>query len=205
MNLFNAAIIGGTRAAVRGAKTSFARGLFGAFLGGGGRRILTGATAGALYGGLASDANTPTARFGDVLGGALIGAGIGGLTTRMTGRGVWGLAKNLPYGLAAKTGLRVARTGLNLGVGMARFAYRHPRTALLLGGGVAGAYAAWPGGAGESGMGEAEMAAIAQRHGGPSTGFNIGRGAGRRQSDRQMFMESTFGLTQGLHQSRHRG
>jgi len=89
--------------------------------------------------------------------------------------------------------------------GMAQWAMRKPSHAIGLAGVGAGLYGASAAvGTGESGMDAAEASAIMQQHGGPSTGFAPGMGAMKRQSDRSMFMESTFGLTQGLHRGRHR-
>lgn len=181
-------------------------------LGGGGRRMVTGAAIGSIYGGATSEANTPTGIFRDMIGGAAIGIGAGALTARS----LW--MKSRPASLrglfnspvakgvkgAARLGMGAGKIGLRAGFGAIKFTARHPYAALGIAGAGYGMYALGNSGPGQSGMNEKEMAAIARMHGGPSTGFDIGMGTSRRQNSRQMFMESTFGLTQGLHASRHR-
>ena len=85
-----------------------------AMLGGGGRRMMTGAIAGGLYGGLSSDSNTATGTFRDVMGGALVGLGIGAATTRtamsLAGAGIKG-AMRLPHTM------RAAKAARGLGAG----------------------------------------------------------------------------------------
>jgi len=109
---------------------------------------------------------------------------------------LWGGAKGA-YG--------IGRSGLRGAASVAGFALRRPRTTIALGAAGLGAYGlAQMGGSGQSGMDADEAAAIAHVHGGPSTGFAPGMGTNARQDQRAMFMDSTFGLTQGLHRGRHR-
>lgn len=105
----------------------------------------------------------------------------------------------------------IGRTGANIGIGLGKgalstgkFAYQHPYAALGIAAGGYGMYSLSQSG-GDSGMTAGDMAAVAERTGISSTGFQPGMGNERNQISRQMFTESTFGLTQGLHRSRHRG
>jgi len=91
------------------------------------------------------------------------------------------------------------------GMKMGSFAIRNPKTALLLGGAGYGAYALAGSGGGSFGGSAADMGMIAQMNNISSSGFAPGMGANTRQSAHQMWVDSTFGLAQGLHRGRHRG
>jgi hypothetical protein len=109
---------------------------------------------------------------------------------------------------AGKLGGRALLAGGSGALRTAEFALNRPRTAAALaiagGGGIAGAYALANSGPGGSGMNERELGTVAAMSGGPSTGFAPGMGASHRQQSRAMFMDSTFGLVQGLSRGRHR-
>jgi hypothetical protein len=215
-----------------------------ATLGGGARRVFTGAAIGGVVGGVTSENRTGTGVFSDVLRGATFGAGAGALTTGLFRKGMVGAAKGftgvrglpkhikqaMPH-LSWRERMSVYRQNLGgmfgrvpgspmvrgsigagkLGIGAGKMAYRAGRWALRHPWGAAGLAGAGIGmaalagsGAGASGLTEESMSAIATAHGYPSTGFAPGMGSTTRQDSRAMFMDSTFGLVQGMHAGRHR-
>jgi len=107
-------------------------------------------------------------------------------------------------GLSARLGFGATKYGLGGATAVTKFALNNPRSAMALTGLAASSYLI-PQGPGGSGMDERAMSAIVQRNNISSTGFSPGMGASYKQEDRQMFMESTFGLTQGLNRGRHGG
>lgn len=169
-----------------------------ATLGGPGRRMALGVGVGGLYGGLASDNNSSTGLFKDVVLGATTGFGIGAATTRFARRAASSLIKP-----TARVGWTGAVFGGKIASNVTSFAFSNPRTALALGAAGVGAYTLATSSPGSSGMNIDAMSRISQQSGSPSTGFMPGMGATTRQGSRNMFMESTFGLTQGLHSRRH--
>jgi hypothetical protein len=216
----------------------------GAFLTGPGR-MLTGAAVGGIYAGVTSDSASPTSVFGDVLGGAMIGAGIGALTTRtafrglgravgiqrkelagfplhqqiqgaawQVGRRMWGIGKAVMGKESAGRGIVTSAVGAGAR-GAINLVANHPRAVGIGLGAVAIGHMASAGPAGPGmrvALGGAEMAGLVdQERGGlaqlanvPSTGYAPGMGAARQQQANAMFINSTMGLTQGLHRARHR-
>lgn len=167
-------------------------------LGGGGRRMVTGAVAGGLYGGLSSDKNTDTGVFRQAMFGAAMGLGVGALTTKTVMKGAWGATK-----FAGKKTPGLLMNTAKLGIKAGRFGLRNPKTALLLGGAGYGAYALAGSGGGSFSGSVGDMSTIAQMNNISSTGFNPGMGTNTRQAANQNWMASTVGLTQGLHRGRH--
>jgi len=111
---------------------------------------------------------------------------------------------------AGKTGLGVgkflggvARTGMRDASSVLSFAMQNPKTAIAFGAVGLGAYGLARSGTGDAGSSLSGMSAVAQKSGLPSTGFDLGMGASRRQEDRFMFENSTSGLVQGLSRGRH--
>lgn len=105
------------------------------------------------------------------------------------------------------------RGGLNVGMGEARklggaalgigsFAIRNPKTtAALAGAGVGMSYFMGTR-AQDAGVDAATMEQLSAMSGDPSTGYQLGMSASKRQS-RLMFQDSTNGLVFGLHSGRH--
>lgn len=170
-------------------------------LGGPVRQVMTGALIGGVAGGLSSDKSSPTQRFGDIIGGAAIGAaGMGlafGIGRRLTNlEKAKGLGK-LAWG-GAKMGARALPYVGGVGLRVGAFALNNPRSALLLGGAGLGLSSLAMSGASSSGSNE-ELAARAREQG-SSTGFIPGMGG-----DFRALQNSTNGLVQGMHAGRHRG
>lgn len=179
-----------------------AKGLGSLALGGGIRRLGTGMAVGGVAGALSSDSNTPTGKFYDAMQGAALGGIIGGLTTKTAlnamFRNPWQRTKGL-----AKLGYGTASTGLKLGAAAGGFAIRHPGiTTLAAGTALAGGALMTSGPSGGSSSPEA-LAIMAAKNNSSSTGFALGMAANPRQAAKEMFMESAFGLVQGLHRGRH--
>ena len=157
-------------------------------------RVLGGGVIGGAIGGIASDSNTGTGQAADALKGAAIGAGAGFMTTKWA----WGLGKGV--GKAAIVGGAVGSwKAAKGGLGIAKFALRHPWGAAGIAGAGLGIYGLSRSGPQNANRSTTEMADMAQRMGTPSTGFDAGEG-----STRAAFEESTVGLVQGLHHGRHR-
>ncbi len=168
---------------------------------------LTGAIVGGAYGGLSTDEYSNNQIFRNTLMGAVIGGGIGGLATgpgrRLLGElgmGIAGKAKNMiispnagSFGQRLKQG-GIARMGTSLvsaGGRIGSFAMNHP----YLTTGIAGA-----------------SYGMAANIAGGMTGGTISpterdeylSSIGTSSPSRQMLQDSTYGLTQGLHRSRHK-
>lgn len=162
--------------------------------GGGGRRMVTGAGVGTIYGAASSDQQSATGVFRDAALGGLAGLGIGAATTRLAGRTALGTAKGM-FGIGGGRGLmgplrspvaKMASGGVRAGIGAANFAIYNPRTALAIGAAGLGAYGLSQTGASNIEGDTAQMA------------MNRGTSSGR-----QSFVQSAEGLVQGLHQGRH--
>jgi hypothetical protein len=174
-------------------------------------RILGGGVIGGAIGGIASGSNTGTGWATDVARGAAIGAGIGlaSFAIPSVPAGKLAKAKWLASGgkragkVALGTGLlgvSIAGVGLKTGIGVGRFALRHPAFTIAgLGGGGLAMYGLARSGPQNANRSVDEMARMAEYQGNPSTGFSPGEG-----STRAAFEQSTEGLVQGLHRSRHR-
>ena len=175
-------------------------------LGGGGRRMVTGAAIGGIYGAATSQNNSSTGIFRDAMRGATAGLGIGAMTTRAFGSSVFGVAKGLARRSPqiAKAGWGAGLRGAEIGAGVANFAVKHPYASLGIGAVGAGMYGLASSGPGGGGTTAEEMGAIASSSGVSSTGFDPGMGSSFRQNSRAMFMDSTNGLVQGMHRGRHR-
>lgn len=96
-------------------------------------------------------------------------------------------------------------SGLKLGYNTMNWSLRNPGSAIALGAGAYGMYSLANSGPQGSNLSKKDMEALAIQNGIPSTGFDYGMGASVSQDSRAMFMNSTMGLTQGLHKNRHRG
>jgi hypothetical protein len=180
----------------------------GKFLFGGGvRRVAAGATIGGVVGGIRNEDRSSTGMFKSIAGGALLGAGVGSLTTRTSLNIAKAAGKRIATRSTAQLGYRaikgLGRQGLSATGKVGRFAWNHPYAATGIAAGGIGAYAWMSSGHSGSGMNTDTMSRIAQQSGVSSSGFEPGMGVNTQQQERQMFVESTFGLTQGLHRSRH--
>ena len=150
-------------------------GWLGALIGGGGRRMAIGGLAGGIVGGATTDSNSPSDMFRGVLGGAVAGTALGGLTTKTAMSAAWG-ARGAGWG-----GIKLGAKG---GVGAATGILNNPGTSLAIGGlGVAG-YTMGMSGPSTSQLNTDEMMTVA--------------------SARQSFRSSTDGLVQGLHRGRNK-
>ena len=135
--------------------------------------------------------------------GTIAKAGIGGAyyvargTSRVVGRNAEP-AMRAAFAVAAP----VTKAGIVAGGGIATWALRNPEMALLAGVGGLGMYANIKMGAQERSMSKQETLALAERTG-TSTGFEVGTGSMARDPNRMAFIDSTVGLTQGLHRGRH--
>jgi hypothetical protein len=182
----------------------------GKFLFGGSvRRIAAGATIGGVVGGIRNEDNSSTGMFRSIASGALAGAGIGALTSKTSLNIAKAAGRKIgtkQFGLSAYNVVKkMGRGGFSATKKVGRFAWNHPYAATALAGAGIGAYSFMSSGYSGSGMNANTMSQIAQQSGISSSGFEPGMGANTQQGERQMFMDSTFGLTQGLHKSRHRG
>lgn len=170
--------------------------------GGGFRRMGTGLLAGGLYGGLSSDNQSANGVFGDIARGAALGLGIGTMTT---GFGLRSAAK-LGFG-GARMGVKGAMFGTvaagKASLNVAQFALNNPRTAMGIGLAGAGMYGLATSGPNSTSISSAETAQLAEQGKFSSTGFSPGMGSSRNQESRAAFLNSTIGLTQGLHRGRH--
>ena len=180
----------------------------GKFLFGGSvRRIGAGATIGGIVGGIRNEDNSSTGMFRSIASGALAGAGIGALTTRTSLDVAKAAGKRIASQGTAEWSYRAAkgigRHGFSAAGKVGRFAWNHPYATTALAGAGIGTVAFVGSGVDNSRMSTNSMSKIAQQSGISSSGFEPGMGASARQEERQMFMDSTFGLTQGLHRGRH--
>lgn len=175
--------------------------------GGGGRRIAAGATIGSVVGGIRNEDQSSTGMFRSIAGGALVGASIGALTTRTSLDIAKAAGTRLTTKQSAALGYRamksLGRQGLSATGKVGRFAWNHPYATMGIAGAGIGAVAWIGSGHGASGMNTGSMSQIAQQSNISSSGFEPGMGNTYQQQERQMFMDSTFGLTQGLHRGRH--
>jgi len=155
-----------------------------AFLGGGVRRVATGVGIGGLLGAATSDRNSPTGRLQDIAGGALLGLGIAGLTTRTAGVIGKGIGKAFwrSKGAIGRAGLRAGRGLGNIAV---NFALKHP---VLTFGGIATGMA-YSSLFRPDTLRGAALEAAQNEISGPST-------------PTQQFQSSTDGIVQGLHRRR---
>jgi hypothetical protein len=83
-----------------------------------------------------------------------------------------------------------------------RFGFAHPEVAMGIGAAGLGVYALSQTGAGQRDMNEDEMAQLA-RMTGSSTGFAPGEASYHFDPRRMAFIDSTYGLSLGLHRGRH--
>lgn len=179
-------------------------------------RIGGGMVLGGAIGGIASDSNTGTGVAADVAKGALLGGAVGTVGAAIGARGLakevaairgtggsrsaWDLTKAAGKGLlgVAKGADNLAGAAIPKVANTLKWINKNPGKtgALALGATAAVALAGSGGNVNRSGR---QMAEVAEMEGRSSTGFEVGQGA-----DRYAFQESTSGLVQGLHQSRHR-
>ena len=122
-------------------------------------------------------------------------------------RGVWGAGKAIAspaMRTAFAVGEPALKAGISTGATLAGVALRHPESTLLAataGLGIAGAMSL---GAETSDLSNEEAAYLA-RATGPSTGFTPGMSSMAYDPSRMAFVDSTHGLTLGLHRGRHGG
>ena len=183
--------------AVVAAAKGVGKGVYHAGLAGGARRVATGMLAGGIIGGATTDSNTGTGFFRSMMGGALMGAGIGGLTTRTFRRAAWGGLKGLSRGLgrgARRGAWPAVKGGVRLGVGLGRgavnFALNNPVLTGTVGAVGLGGYIMFGTQThGHRAVATEQMGAMMENYG-PSEGMT-------------RLHSSTQGLVQGLHAGRH--
>lgn len=166
-------------------------------------RVATGAIAGNLTGWATSDENaTGTDVFANRMTGTLIGAALGAATAKPLLKGI-GKAITHPFrhpGGAISKVNSLANTGLKA----ANWAVQHPKASIAMGIAGAGTLAYMSTGEiGNAALSTETMGRIAQESNIQSTGFSPGMGSSRQQEDRNAFMNSTQGLSFGLHANRH--
>ncbi len=176
------------------------------FLGGGGRRIMTGAIIGGAVGAARSENESSTGKFKDIMTGALAGAGVGSLTTGTAMRAAVAGAKSFPYLKAGKMAgvgaLKTAGFGITSALGVVDFAVRRPLAAMAIGAAGVGLYANARGGPGSTYPTTEAARAYAVQQGRSSTDYTYD--PNRRRTRDLSLEQSTTGLVQGLHASRHR-
>ena len=166
-------------------------------------RVATGAIAGNLTGWATSDKNaTGTDVFANRMAGTLMGAALGAATAKPLLKGI-GKAIIQPLrhpGSAISKVNSLVDTGLKV----TNWEINHPKTSIAMG--IAGigtlSYMA-TGEIGNAALSAETMGRITQESNIQSTGFSPGMGSSRQQEDRNAFMNSTQGLSFGLHANRH--
>lgn len=159
-------------------------------------RVLVSTGIGAAVGVGFSQASDSTGQVKDAIGGAILG-GIGGAAF-LTKTGLKATASALFK--TAKAGVKTTPTIAQAALGTANLALRHPGAAIGLGLGAGAVYALATSGPGRT---RQDKSYTLSQTGASSTGFSPGMGTDTKQEARNMFMDSTQGLVEGMHRGRH--
>ena len=130
--------------------------------------------------------------------------GVVGKTAYYGAKGAWGVTKGVgvpAMETAFTVGVPLTKAA---GIGAAKtvgFGLRYPELTMGLGMAGLGVYAAMEMGAGERDMTNEELDRLAQMTG-PSTGFAPGHASYAYDPTRMAFIDSTYGLSLGLHRGR---
>lgn len=169
---------------------------------------------GALYGGITSDSKSATGTFNDILGGAGLGLGLygaGSAGLKLGEAAIKKSATNTNYTQLAKTGYQRTKQLAGMGFKAARFAVENP---LLTAGGIgAVGMAAYglnyqPGSPTMEGVNlqanfNAQSNAASLLQSNQYAQPTIGTTNQMSNRYRKAYQQSTVGLTQGMHRSRH--
>lgn len=177
-------------------------GLFGSLVGSSVGRVFAAGAAGAIYGGMTSGEGGGAGTIRDAMMGAGVGLGLGLMTTKPLLRGAYSIGKGAVKA-APGVAMTAARAGLSIGDKALGFIGKHPMGALALGLGAYGGYKLMT--SRLIGGTDADTTAFAKHMGTSSIGGDLGMGGYSHQDyGRDMFMQSTQGLVQGMHRGRHR-
>ena len=130
-----------------------------------------------------------------------------GKTAYYGAKGAWSVGKAVvPPAMSTAFGVGVPLTkAAGIGAGKAvGFGLRHPEIAMGMGVAGLGVYAAMDAGAEDREMSDEQVERLAQQTG-SSTGFAPGQASYAYDPTRMAFIDSTYGLSLGLHRGRHGG